>query len=66
MPFLNHVRLTDKLVDAPRPCWKSEEMVIVPAMDCVVLHVRKWMSVYRDYPSRNAGVCQFHFITGLI
>ena len=46
MPFLDHVRLTDKLVDAPRPRWKSEEVVIVPAMDCVVLHVRKGVSVY--------------------
>ena len=39
MPFLDHVRLANELVDATGPRWKAEEVMIFPAMDRVVLHV---------------------------
>lgn len=44
MPFLDHVRLANELVDATGPPWKAEEVMIFPAMDRVVLHVGEWAS----------------------
>ncbi len=44
VPSLDHVRLTNELVDAPRPLWKSEEGMICPAMDRVVLDMSEGVS----------------------
>lgn len=66
MPFLDHVRLANELVDATRPLWKPEEVMIFPAMHSVILHVCEGASGGCDDPSRNARVCQFPFIAGLI
>lgn len=66
MPFPDHVRIANELVDAAGPFRKSEEMVIFPSMDRVVLHVGKGTSDRRDDPSHNARVCKLLFIAGLV
>jgi len=59
MAFPHHVGLADVLVDAPRPLWKPEKMVIIPPMDSVVLHVGKGASCRRDNPSAYPRVFRF-------
>lgn len=43
MPNTDHFGVSDVLVNSPRAFGKMGKMVIVPPVNCVGLHERKWV-----------------------